>query len=82
MGYASLSRTMFLGMQYEYNRLQEEHDEAMRAANRYCDEAHHRKDKLKRATEVLTECRQSLRAAEKEKEYTGRDRDWARADIE
>ena len=75
LGYAFLSRTMFAGMQQEYNRLTEEREEEVRMVARYQKEVHHKKEELKGATEVLADCRQSLFAAEKEKDYAGRERD-------
>ena len=81
LGYASLSRTMFTSMQQEYNRLKDEREEAIRAADRYCEDLHN-KEKLKGATEVLSNYRHSILSLEKEKEYAGLERDWARADLE
>ena len=82
LGYSSLSHSVFTGMQQKYNRLKEEREKAVRAATRYRDEVHQKKEELKGATKVLADYRQSLLAAEKEKDYAGRERDRARADLE
>ena len=76
-----MSRAMFAGMQQDYNRLKEERDEAVRAAARYREELHHKKEELKGATEVLADCRHSLLSMEKDKEQAILERDRARADL-
>ena len=81
LGYASLSSAMFTGMQQEYKMLKEKRDKVMRAADKYREEMHQRKDELKGASELLENCQKSLLAAEKEKEYAGRDMDRVRANI-
>ena len=81
LGYASLSRAMFSGMQKEYNMLKDERDEMKRAADRYREELHHRKKELKGASELLASCQKSLLIAEKEKEYAGWEADQIRADL-
>ena len=60
----------------------EERKKAVRAATRYWEEVHQRKEELKGATEVLADCRQSLLVAEKERDYAGRERDRVKADLE
>ena len=54
----------------------------MRTAARYWEELHNKEKELKGAIEVLVDCRQSLFAAEKEKDYAGWERDRAKADLE
>ena len=66
---------MFVAMQQEYNRLTKEYEEAVRAAGRYQEEVHHKK-------EVLANCSQSLIAAVKEKDYHGWETDRAKVDLE
>ena len=66
-----LSRARFSGMQQEYNMLKDERDEMRRAADRYHEELHHRKEDVKGASELLVSRQQSLIAAEKEREYAG-----------
>ena len=82
LGYASLSCAKFSGMQQAYNMLKEERDEVMRAANRYREELHQRKEELKGAFELLASCQQSLLATEKEQEYASRELERARAHLE
>ena len=53
----------------------------MRAAARYREELHHKKEELKGATEVLADCRHSLLSMEKDKEQAVLERDRARADL-
>ena len=43
-------------MQQDYHRLREEHEEAIRTADRYREELHNKKEELKGATEVLSGC--------------------------
>ena len=81
LGYASLSLTMFTGIQQEYNRPKDEREEAIRAADRYREDLHNKKEELKGAIEVLSDCRHSILSLEKEKEHAGLERDRARADI-
>ena len=69
-------------MQQEYNMLKEECDEVIRAADRYREELHQRKEELKGASELLASYQQSLLAAKNEREYAGRELDRARAHIE
>ena len=73
---------MFANMQQDYHRTKEAYEEAVRAAARYREELHHKKEELKGATEVVANCRQSMLSLEKEKEYAGLERDRARADLE
>ena len=53
----------------------------VRAVAGYREEFYHSKEELKRATEVVTSCRQSILALEKEKEYADLERDRAMADL-
>ena len=61
--------------------MKEEYEEVVRAAAKYREELHISRNELKRVTEVVTSCRQSLLALEKEKEYADLERDWAKADL-
>ena len=73
---------MFADMQRDYHRTKEENEEVVMAAARYREELHHSKEELKGATEVVTSCRQSILALEKEKEYTNLERDRVKANLE
>ena len=55
-------------MQQDYNRLREEREEAIRAANRYREELHNKNKELKGATEVLVDCKHSIISLKNEKE--------------
>ena len=59
---------MFSDMQLEYNALRDERDEIRRAADRYREELHYKKEELKGVSELLLGCQKSQATAEKEKE--------------
>ena len=73
---------MFADLQRDYYRLKEEHAKAIRAVANYREDLHTCKNELKGASEVVSSCKHSLLALEKEKEYADRERDRARADLE
>ena len=81
LGYASLSRAMFADMQRDYHKTKEEYEKVVMAVARYRDKLHHSKEELKEAFEVVTSCRQSILALEKEKEYASLERDRVKADL-
>ena len=82
LGYMSLSSAMLADMQRDYHRMKEEYEEVVRVAAKYREELHVSRNELKGATEVVTSCRQSILALEKEKEYADLNRDQAKADLE
>ena len=73
---------MFADMQRDYHRTKEEYDEVVRGVASYWEELHHSKEELKGATEVVTNCRESILALEKEKEYADLERDRVKANLE
>ena len=81
LGYASLSHAMFVNMQRDYHKTKEEYEKVVRAPVRYREKLHHSKEELKEAFEVVTSCRQSILALEKEKEYASLERDRVKADL-
>ena len=68
LGYASLGRTMFVDMQRDYHRMKEEHEEVVRVAAKYRDDLNTSRNELKGAAKVVTTCKESLLALEKENE--------------
>ena len=82
LGCASLGRIMFEEMQQDYHRMKDKYEEVVRAGAKYREELYISRNELKRATEVVTSCRQSLMALEKEKKYADLERDRAKVDLE
>ena len=61
--------------------MKEEYEEVVREAAKYWEDLNTSRNKLKGAAEVVTTCKESLLALEKE-EYADRERDRAKADLE
>ena len=82
LGYASLGRTMFADMRWDYHRIKMEYEELVRAVAKYQEDLNMSGNELKRAAEVVKSCKESLLVLEKKKEYADLEMDWAKADFE
>ena len=59
---------MFANMQWDYHRMKEKYKKVVRTAAKYHEDLNTSRNKLKGAAEVVTSCKESFLALEKEKE--------------
>ena len=69
-------------MQYEFHRMRQEHEEAIRATGRYSEDLFNCRDELKEVNEMVRHRNDSILLVEKEKEHAQAERDKARTELE